>query len=61
MISARDVMVLMDYHKLDNHDWWDISVQYDRGLIVGTTNMDNGDLDEYLSANGVNTELFNWS
>jgi hypothetical protein len=62
-LYARDAIVLMDYPHVAAQegsqwtDYWDINI-YTRGLIIGTTNMDNCDLSDYLKANNVDTSAF---
>lgn len=63
-LSARDAIILMDYPHVAAQegakwtDYWDINKDITRGLIIGTTNMDNCDLSDYLTANGVDTSAF---
>jgi len=65
-LSARDSMILMDYPavacKPDSgySDYWDITKDFNRGLIIGSTNMDNDDLSDYLEKNGVDKSAFHW-
>lgn len=56
-ISAKDLAILMDYYNA-NGDCWTINIDKNRGIVRGYTTMDNNDLWDYLTDNGVNTALF---
>lgn len=65
-LSVRDVIILIDYplvaaqESSQWNDYWDITRDITRGLIIGSTNMDNCDLSDYLTANGVDTSAFHF-
>lgn len=66
-ISAKDALRLMAYREQPEdasgqtcNDSWSMTVNYDRGVIIGFASMDNGDLGEYLTKYGVNASIFIW-
>jgi len=65
-LSVRDTAVLMDYPHVAAQegspftDYWDIDKDIARGLIIGSTNMDNCSLVDYLEKNGVDTSAFHF-
>ncbi len=52
VLDEKDKRKFLDYEKYssgdDHKDSWDINIDDYRGVIVGYTTMDNGDLDDYL-------------
>jgi len=66
-ISAKDALRLMAYREQPEDtsgrtwkDHWNMTVDYDRGVIIGFASMDNEDLGEYLTKHGVDASIFIW-
>ena len=52
VLNEKEIRKFLDYEEHsdgeDHWDSWNISIDEYRGVISGTTYMDNGDLDTYL-------------
>ena len=65
-LSASELMRLLKYQDVDGvpvdeyRDLWQITVDKDKGLVEGWTNMDNGDLDEYLKKQHIDNSKFTY-
>jgi len=63
-LSAKERTRLLKYQDVDGQptdeyrDHWTIIVDEDKGVIRGWTNMDNGDLDEYMEAQHIDDRSF---
>ena len=66
VISASDLQKLLQYSDVEEvprrgwRDSWSIEVNEEKGIVRGWTSMDNGDLDEYLKANGIDDSVFTY-
>ena len=65
-LSAAELKRLLKYQDVDGmppdeyRDSWQITVDTDKGVVQGWTNMDNGDLDEYLKAQHIDDSSFTY-
>jgi hypothetical protein len=63
-LSAAELKRLIKYQDVDGvpadeyRDSWQIIVDEDKGVVQGWTNMDNGDLDEYLKKQHIDDNSF---
>lgn len=62
-LTAGALLDLLDFDstgilKEGYSDSWFISVDKEAGIVRGSTTMDNGDLDEYLKAHGIDDSKF---
>lgn len=52
-LTKKEIKKLLDYEKSDeNTDGWQINIDKERGLIVGSTLMDNGAFSAWALENG---------
>ena len=65
-LSAAELKRLIKYQDVDGvptdeyRDSWQITVDEDKGVVHGYTNMDNGDLDEYLKKQHIDDSKFTY-
>jgi hypothetical protein len=63
-LSAAELKRLIKYQDVDGvpsdgyRDHWTITVDEDKGVVQGWTNMDNGDLDEYMKTQHIDDSSF---
>jgi len=70
-LNEEQLKKLLDYknvsdcYDFDNpnckyHDYWNITVDENKGVVVGYTSMDNGYLSNYLKDCNIPEEMFVW-
>jgi hypothetical protein len=63
-LSSAELTRLLKYLDVNGvpadeyRDSWQIIVDEEKGVVEGWTNMDNGDLDEYLKAQNIDGRSF---